>query len=134
MVTDPIADMLTIIRNAYRARLKRADITNSLFKVSLAEILKVQGYISDYKLSEDNRTLTVTLRYVSVPNSLVKQPVLSGISRLSKPGLRVYRDSTHMPRVLGGLGTVVVSTSKGLMSAKDARKQGIGGELVCKVW
>ncbi len=132
MITDPIADMLTIIRNGYLARLKQVRIPTSKLKVALAEVLKAQDYVSDYSVEE--RTLTVKLRYVTAPGSLAKVPALTGIQRLSRPSLRVYRDSTKMPRVLGGLGMVVVSTSKGLMTGKDAKKQNIGGELICKIW
>jgi len=132
MISDSIGDMLTIIRNGYAARLKSVKIPTSKMKSALAGVLKGEGYVVDY--SNDERTLEVKLRYVAVPNSLAKQPVLTGIARVSKPGLRVYRDSGKMPRVFGGLGTVIVSTSKGLMTAKEAKKQNVGGELVCKVW
>jgi small subunit ribosomal protein S8 len=133
MISDPIGDMLTSIRNGYAARLKTVKVPTSKLKTALAQVLKGEGYVVDFS-AVDDRTLEVKLRYVSVPNSLSKQPVLTGISRISKPGLRVYKDSGRMPRILGGLGTVIVSTSKGLMTAKEAKKQNVGGEVVCKVW
>ncbi len=132
MITDPIADMLTIVRNGYLARLKQVRIPTSKLKVALAEVLKSQEYIADF--STEERYLTVKLRYVTAPGSLAKVPALSGIQRLSRPSLRVYKDSTKIPRVMGGLGTIIVSTSKGLMTGQDAKKQNIGGELICKVW
>lgn len=132
MITDPIADMLTIIRNGYLARLKQVRIPSSKLKVSLAEVLKSQEYISDF--SVEDRILIVKLRYVTAPGSLAKVPCLTGVQRISRPSLRVYKDSTKIPRVFGGLGTVIVSTSKGLMSGKDAKKQNLGGELICKIW
>ena len=132
MITDPIADMLTIIRNGYLARLKNVTIPNSKAKVALAEVLKNESYISSYKV--DDRSLKVTLKYVTAPDSLTKIPAISGIARVSKPGLRVYRDSNNIPRVMGNLGTVIVSTNKGLMTGKAARKAQVGGEVICKVW
>jgi small subunit ribosomal protein S8 len=132
MITDPIADMLTIIRNGYLARLKQVKIPTSKVKVALAEVLKSQDWISDY--STEERTLTVKLRYVTAPGSLAKVPAMTGIQRLSRPSLRLYKDSTKIPRVLGGLGMIILSTSKGLMTGRDAKKQNIGGELICKIW
>ena len=132
MVTDPIADMLTIIRNGYLARLKTVSVTPSKVKAALADILKSEGYISSYKL--DEKAIKVTLKYVTPPNSLAKLPAITGIDRVSKPGLRVYKDSTRIPRVMGKLGTVILTTSKGLMTGREARKAQIGGEVICKIW
>ncbi|MDQ3098686.1 MAG: 30S ribosomal protein S8 [bacterium] len=132
MITDPIADMLTIIRNGYLARLKQVKIPTSKLKVSLAEVLKSQEWVTDY--STEERTLTVKLRYVTAPGSLAKVPAMTGIQRLSRPSLRLYKDSAKIPRVLGGLGMIILSTSKGLMTGRDAKKQNIGGELICKIW
>ena len=132
MVTDPIADMLTIIRNGYLARLKKVRIPASQFKIALARILLQEGYISSF--AEEDGVLVVTLKYVFAPHSLSKLPVMTGIVRVSKPGLRVYCDSRHIPRVMGSLGTVILSTSKGLLTGRDARKQRVGGEVICKVW
>jgi small subunit ribosomal protein S8 len=132
MVTDPIADMLTIIRNGYLARLKSVTIPASKLKVALAVLLEKEGYISSHKV--DVRILKVTLKYVSVANSLTKVPAVKGISRISKPGLRIYKDSNHIPRVMGGIGTIIVSTNKGLLSGKESRKQALGGEVICSIW
>lgn len=132
MVTDPIADMLTIVRNGYLARLKSVEIPVSKVKVALAEVLEKEGYIASFK--SDDKKIKVTLKYVIAPNSLAKVPAVTGIARVSKPGLRVYRDSNHIPRVMGKLGTVILSTNQGLMTGRDARKQQVGGEVVCKVW
>jgi small subunit ribosomal protein S8 len=132
MVTDPIADMLTIIRNGYLARLKTVRMPLSKTKTAIAEVLKGESFIVDYDVKE--KELVVKLRYVTVPNSLTKKPALSGIQRVSRPGLRTYADSTHLPRVMGGLGVTIISTSKGLMTSNQAKKQNLGGELICKVW
>jgi small subunit ribosomal protein S8 len=132
MVTDPIADMLTIIRNGYRARLKSVDVPVSKVKTELAKVLEGEKYVDNYKV--DGRTITLKLRYVQDDKSLAKLPALSIIDRVSKPGLRVYSNSKKLPRVMGGLGTVIVSTSQGLMSVKQAKKMGLGGELICKIY
>ncbi len=132
MVTDPIADMLTSIRNGYLARMKNVEVPLSKAKVALATVLDKEGYITSFK--EDEKVLKLTLKYVTAPNSLTKVPALTGIARISRPGLRTYKDSTHIPRIMGGLGMVVLSTSKGLLTGQEAKKQKLGGEVICKVW
>ncbi|MEJ2193467.1 MAG: 30S ribosomal protein S8 [Ignavibacteriaceae bacterium] len=129
-VTDPIADFLTRIRNASRAQKIRVEIPASIMKVKLAEILKKSGYIYDYKVDEDNKQnlITVLLKYVD------GNPAINGLKRISKPGLRIYAKSDQLPRVLNGLGTAVISTSNGLLTDKEARKQITGGEVVCYIW
>jgi len=129
-MTDPIADMLTRIRNAALARHPRVSIPASNMKLAIARILKEEGYIKDYELVKDNPqgTIRVTLRYVE------KRPVLTQLKRVSKPGLRVYTSRDEIPRVRGGLGTTIISTPKGLMTGRKAYQQGMGGEVVCFVW
>ena len=129
-VTDPIADFLTRIRNASKARKLRVDIPASNMKKSLAEILKSQNFIKDYSVVEDNKqnVLRVELKYTN------GSPAISGLKRISKPGLRIYKNSDDLPRVLNGLGVAVISTPKGLLTDKDARTQSVGGEIVCYIW
>jgi small subunit ribosomal protein S8 len=129
-MTDPIADMLTRIRNAVLARHLRVTIPASNMKLAIAKILKEEGYIKDFELVKDSPqgTLRVTLRYVD------KRPVLTQLKRVSKPGLRVYTSREEIPRVRGGLGTTIISTPKGLMTGRKAYQQGIGGEVVCYIW
>ncbi|NLN20095.1 MAG: 30S ribosomal protein S8 [Firmicutes bacterium] len=131
VMTDPIADMLTRIRNASSANHDQVDIPASRLKQELARVLKEEGYIRDYKVvDEDGRSMIrVFLKYG--PN---KQKAISGIKRISKPGLRVYARHEEIPRVLGGLGCAVLSTSKGVMTDRSARKAGVGGEVICYVW
>ena len=129
-VTDLIADFLTRIRNASRARKPRVDIPASGMKKNLAEILKKQNFIKDYSIVEDNRQniIRVELKYTS------GTPAINGLKRISKPGLRIYKNTKDLPRVLNGLGVVVVSTPKGLLTDKEARTQSVGGEIVCYIW
>ena len=129
-VTDPIADFLTRIRNASKARKPRVDIPASKMKKSLAEILKNQSFIRDYSLIEDKKQnlIRVELKYTN------GSPAISGLKRISKPGLRVYKNSSDLPRVLNGLGVAVISTPKGLLTDKDARTASVGGEIVCYIW
>ena len=131
MMTDPIADMLTRIRNGLQARHAAVEMPASKIKTAIAEVLKDEGYIKSYANVGEGptRQLKVELRYVGK-----NEPVLSGIKRISKPGLRVYSPATEIPRVFGGLGVAIVSTSRGVMSGAQARKQGIGGEVICHVW
>ena len=131
MMTDPIADMLTRIRNGLQARHAAVEMPTSKIKVAIAEVLKDEGYIKGYSVAGDGtiKTLKVELRYVGK-----NEPVLSGIKRISKPGLRVYAGSTEIPRVFGGLGVSILSTSRGVMSGGQARKQRVGGEVLCHVW
>nr|AKQ01645.1 30S ribosomal protein S8, small subunit ribosomal protein S8 [uncultured Ignavibacteria bacterium Rifle_16ft_4_minimus_20697] len=129
-VTDPIADFLTRIRNASKAKKLRVDIPASNMKKSLAEILKQQKFINDYSVIEDSKQniLRVELKY---SNGL---PAINGLKKISKPGLRVYNKSADLPRVLNGLGIAVVSTSKGLLTDKEAKTQSMGGEVICYIW
>ena len=130
-VTDPIADMLTRIRNGLQARHPAVEMPTSKLKVAIAEVLKDEGYIKGYSVGGDGvvKTLKIELRYVGK-----NEPVVSGIKRISKPGLRVYAASGEIPRVFGGLGIAIVSTSRGVMSGAQARKMGVGGEVLCHVW
>ena len=130
MVTDPIADMLTRIRNAKQMRDKEVEVPASKIKVEIARILKEQGFISNYKVSKDSiqNVITLELKYVQ------KEPVITGLKRISKPGLRVYASAQDIPRVLNGLGIAIISTSKGLMTDKEARTQNLGGEVLAYIW
>ena len=131
MYTDPIADFLTRIRNGQQAGLRVVEMPSSKTKVAISEILKDQGFIHDYKVEEvaPQNVLKIALKY----NKMTKVPAIREIKRISKPGLRQYRSSSTLPRVKNGLGIAVVSTSKGLMTDKQARKENIGGELLCTV-
>lgn len=130
-MTDPIADMLTRIRNANIARHDTTMIPASRLKENVARILQDEGYIKSYKYLEDQKQgmLLISLKY-----SGGKERVISGIRRISKPGRRVYVDKTDLPRVLNGLGTAIVSTSRGVMTAAQCRRAGVGGEIICHVW
>ena len=130
VMTDPFADCLTRIRNACRARQKRVDIPASKIKVEIARILLENHYIQNYKVLDDGKqgVLRVYLKYHD------DRPVLHGIERVSRPGLRVYRKRDGLPRVRGGIGTAIVSTSRGLLTDREAREAGIGGEVVARVW
>lgn len=131
-MTDPIADMLTRIRNGVQARKETVDIPASKTKVEIAKILKSEGYIINYSVSGEtaaDKKITVTLKYG--PND---EKVISGIKRISKPGLRVYAKYDELPRVLNGLGIAIISTSNGLMTDKEARAKHAGGEVVAYVW
>ncbi len=131
-MTDPIADMLTRIRNAIGAEHDTVDIPASKMKVEIARILKQEGYISGYSVEGDTakeKTIKVELKYG--PD---KQRVITGLKRISKPGLRVYAKGDNVPRVLNGLGIAIISTSKGLMTDREARKNNLGGEVVAYVW
>jgi len=131
VMTDPIADMLTRVRNANNALHEVVEVPGSTMKKSLAEILKSEGFIRDYVWEDDGKQgmLKLMLKY-----GAGKQRVISGVKRISKPGLRVYARKDELPRVLGGLGIAIVSTSQGLMTDKQARTQGLGGEVICYVW
>lgn len=130
-ITDPIADMLTRIRNAGRAGHEECQIPASNLKRSIAQILVDEGYIKSYSEEENNHqgVLTIELKYMDH-----MKPVISGIKRISKPGLRVYANAEELPEVLGGLGIAIVSTSQGVMTDKKARQAGIGGEVMAFVW
>ncbi|MGQ9797794.1 MAG: 30S ribosomal protein S8 [Ignavibacterium sp.] len=129
-VTDPIADFLTRIRNASKAKLLRVDIPASKMKIQIAEILKNEKYIHDYTIIEDNKQniIRIQLKYRG------GVPAITGLKRVSKPGLRIYKPAKQLPRVLNGLGTAVISTSKGLLTDKQARSQSLGGEVICYIW
>ncbi len=131
-MSDPIADMLTRIRNANTAKHDTVDIPASKMKVAIADILFNEGYITKYEIKEDGnfKKIVVTLKYGADKN----EKVITGLKRISKPGLRVYANSTELPRVLGGLGTAIISTNKGVITDKEARKQSVGGEVLCFIW
>ncbi len=131
MVSDPISDLLTRIRNGVMVSKSNIEIPHSNFKFELASLLKNEGYVSDVKISGDGtkKLIDIELKY-----SDEGTPVISGMNRLSKPGNRVYSSFDKLPRNNGGLGTVVVSTSRGLLSDSEARKRKLGGELICEVW
>ncbi len=129
-VTDPISDFLTRVRNAAKAKKVRVDIPSSNMKKSLAEILKKQKFIEDYAVVEDNKQniLRIQLKYTGGISAI------SGLKRISTPGLKVYKSSGELPRVLNGLGIAVISTPKGLLTDKEARREAMGGEVVCYIW
>src|SRR4030042_2365281 len=131
-VTDPISDMLTRIRNASKARLDTAVMPSSKLKTEIAKILLEEGYVNSFEVSDGeniNGILKIYLKY-----GKDRKGVIEGLKRISKPGLRVYAEKENIPRVLGGLGTVIISTSQGIMTGKKAKKLGIGGEIICHVW
>jgi Ribosomal protein S8 len=131
-MTDPIADMLTRIRNGIQSHHERVELPASKLKVEIARILKTEGFIRSYNLAQKDEpqgTLRIDLKYA--PNG---EPVIHGIERISRPGRRVYRNKLEIPSVLGGLGLAIVSTSKGVLSGQEAVKSGVGGEVLCQVW
>lgn len=129
-MTDPIADMLTRIRNAIMVNKETVEIPASKAKKAIADILLDEGYVEDVKVVENgyNGTIVITLKYVD------KQSVINGLERVSKPGLRAYTDVANMPKVIGGLGIIILSTNKGIMTEKKAKKENVGGEVLCRVW
>jgi small subunit ribosomal protein S8 len=131
MMTDPIADMLTRIRNAALARHDRTEVPASRLKAAVAEILKLEGFIADVRPSEGDgpKKLTIVLKY-----GRDRQSAIDGVRRVSRPGRRVYVPHDRIPRVFSGLGISILSTSRGLMSDREARRQKVGGELLCEVW
>ena len=131
MITDPIADMLTRIRNANQMRYKEVEVPASKIKNEIARILKEEGFIKDYKVVSEGveKNILLTLKY-----GKKKEKVITGLKRISKPGLRVYVRSDEVPKVLNGLGIAIISTSKGIMTDKEARKLNIGGEVLAYVW
>ena len=131
MYTDPISDYLTRIRNAQKAKRKSVEIPASKMKAQISEILQQNGFISGYSLEETPNKqgkIVIKLKYYNMDG------VILGLERVSRPGIRKYLDKDELPRVLNGLGISIISTSKGLMTDKDARKQGIGGEVICNIW
>ena len=131
MMTDPIADMLTRIRNANMVRHDRVEIPASNVKRSIAGILKKEGFVKDYEYIADNKQGIIRIYLKYAPHN---QRVITGLKRISKPGLRVYAKKDELPKVLGGLGIAVISTSQGLMSDREARQAGCGGEVLCYIW
>jgi small subunit ribosomal protein S8 len=132
MTTDPIADMLTRIRNASRAKHARVDLPSSKLKVEIARILKDEGYLASFKVVDDSKvkkTLRIYLRYTSDRRS-----VISNLRRVSRPGCRRYVGKTEIRPVVGGMGISIVSTPRGLMTGQSARREGVGGELLCEIW
>ena len=130
VVTDTIADMLTRIRNANQMRYEEVSVPASNLKIELARILKEEGFIKNYKVEKNDvqGTIVITLKYVN------KERVITGLKRISKPGLRVYAKSTEIPKVLNGLGIAIISTSKGIMTDKAARQENVGGEVLAYIW
>ena len=131
-MSDPIADMLTRIRNANVAKHDKVDIPSSRIKKSIADIMTKEGYVSGYEIIEDGvkQTIRITLKYGKDKN----EKVISGLKRISKPGLRVFASVEKMPKVLNGLGTAIVSTNKGVVTDREARKLGVGGEVIAFIW
>jgi len=130
-MTDPIADMLTRIRNANQAQLERVDIPASRLKVELAKVLKAEGFIRGYKLVDDSKQGILRVYLKFGPGN---ERVIQGIRRVSRPGLRIYRKTAQIPRVFSGMGVAILSTSQGLMTGKAARERSMGGEVLCYVW
>jgi small subunit ribosomal protein S8 len=131
MMTDPIADMLTRIRNANMAKLEKVDVPASKMKIEITKILKDKGFIKSFKVMRDRKqgVIRITMKYLEG-----YEKVITGLKRVSKPGLRVYVDRTGVPKVMGGYGIVILSTSRGIMTDEVCRSQGIGGEVLCNVW
>ena len=131
-MSDPIADMLTRIRNANTAKHDTVDIPASKMKISIAEILLKEGYIKAFDIVEDGnfKTIHITLKYGKDKN----EKIITGLKRISKPGLRVYADTENLPKVLGGLGVAIISTNKGVLTDKEARKANVGGEVLAYIW
>jgi small subunit ribosomal protein S8 len=132
-MSDPISDMLTRIRNANSSRHSTVDIPSSRMKEAIADILVNEGYVRNYEILEEGvmKTMRITLKYGKDSRS---EKVISGIRRISKPGLRVYAGKDDIPRVLNGLGTAIISTNRGVLTDSDARKQGVGGEVLAMIW
>ena len=130
-MTDPVADMITRIRNSVRAKLPRVDIPSSKLKVEIARILKNEGYVSNFKVTEDGKqgVLRIYLKY-----GPGMERVITDVQRVSRPGCRIYCGKDRIPRVYGGLGINILSTSRGLMTGRAAAKEGVGGEIICNVW
>ncbi|MDD5979602.1 MAG: 30S ribosomal protein S8 [bacterium] len=131
VVVDPIADMLTRIRNAKQMKYKEVKVPTSKIKTEIARILKEEGFIEDYKVGNEKPEsyITLTLKYTNK-----KESVITGLKRISKPGLRVYAEANDIPKVLNGFGIAIISTSKGIMTDKEARRQNVGGEVMAYIW
>ena len=130
-LTDPVADFLTRVRNAIRSRQQKVDVPASKLKLEIARILKEEGYIANFKATEEEgkRVLRVYLKYGNN-----NDPAISNVQRVSRPGCRVYVGRNEIPRILGGLGINILTTPRGVMTGRDARKQGVGGEILCEIW
>jgi small subunit ribosomal protein S8 len=130
-LTDPVADLLTRIRNAIRARHQKLDVPSSKLKVEIARILKEEGYLSNFKMAEEEgrKILRLYIKYGSNQDAAI-----SNVNRVSRPGCRVYVGRNEIPRVLGGLGINILTTPRGVMTGRQARKEGVGGEILCEVW
>jgi small subunit ribosomal protein S8 len=133
MLTDPVADMLTRIRNANKALHDRTEMPNSKLKEEIARILKEEGYIRDYHV-EAKEQLPYKLLVIELKYGRSRERVLTGLKRISKPGRRIYAGKDRLPRVLGGMGTAILSTSRGVITSRTAEREGIGGEVICFVW
>jgi len=131
VMTDPVADYLTRVRNANNVMKETVEIPASNVKKGLTEILKTEGFIRDYEYIEDGKQGVIRIYLKYTPN---REKVISGLKRISKPGLRVYAKRDEIPKVLGGLGIAIISTSKGIMTDKDARREMVGGEVICYIW
>jgi small subunit ribosomal protein S8 len=131
VISDPVADMLTRIRNANMVYRDRVEVPGSRLKRSIAQILKDEGFIRDFEWNEDNKQGVLKLYLKYGPN---KEKVINGLKRISKPGLRVYAGRDEVPKVLGGLGLAILSTSQGVLSDRQARRERVGGEVICYVW
>jgi len=131
MVTDPIADLLTRIRNANTARKEKVDVPASKMKQAIVDILKKEGYIRSYRIVDEkgHKVIRIFLKY-----GPKQEQVITRLERISRPSVRQYANKDHLPRVINGLGIAILSTSRGLMTDREARRQGIGGEILCKVW
>jgi small subunit ribosomal protein S8 len=131
MMTDPIADMLTRIRNANMARLEKVDVPASKLKIELTKILKEKGYVKSFKVLRDRKQgiVRISMKYIND-----SEQVITGITKVSKPGRRIYVDKDNVPRVMGGYGMAIVSTSKGVMTDDACRREGVGGEVICNIW
>jgi len=131
VTSDPIADMLTRVRNAIRARHPKVDVPASNLKTEIARILKEEGYIANYKVAEEGvkKVIKIYLKYA--PDN---SPVITGIERISRPGCRSYAGKHQIPRIQGGLGVTILTTARGVMTGRNARKEGVGGEILCSVW
>ncbi len=130
-MTDPIADMLTRIRNASKAKLEKVDIPSSKLKLEIAKILKDEGYIKNLKMVKDRRqgVIRIYLKYTDE-----ESPVIQGLRRVSRPGCRVYVGNATIPKVMGGMGTAILSTPRGVQTGKQAKKDNVGGEVLCHIW
>jgi small subunit ribosomal protein S8 len=138
MLTDPVADMLSRIRNANKAMHDTAEMPSSRLKAEIARLLKEEGYIADYRVERkqgaDGKDLPYDTLVIELKYGRNRERVISGLKRVSKPGRRRYAGTSGIPRVLGGLGTTIVSTSRGVMTSRSAEQQGVGGEVICHVW